>query len=131
LGAFTTSVPNKIGSAIPSKQTITNYWNANAYALPGCPGPGISPCGTEVHIDGNAQRNSLEDPGTNNWDIALLKNTQLNERFSLQFRAEFFNTFNHAQFGPPNNALNSPNFGVITSVTQPPREIQFGLKLLF
>lgn len=131
LGAFTTSVPNKVGPAIPAKQTLTNYWNATGYALPGCPGPGIIPCATEVHIDGNAQRNSLEEPGTNNWDIALEKNTQLNERVSLQFRGEFFNAFNHPQFGPPINALNSGEFGVITSVSQPPREIQFGLKLLF
>jgi len=132
LGAFTTSVPNKIGPAIPSKQTITSYWNASGYALPGCPAPvSLPPCATAVHVDGNAQRNSLEDPGTNNWDIALLKNTQLNERVSLQFRAEFFNAFNHAQFGPPNNNLISGSFGVITNVVQPPREIQFGLKLLF
>jgi hypothetical protein len=131
LGAFTTSVPNKIGPAIPAKQSITKYWNANAYALPGCPNPGITPCATAVHVDGNAQRNSLEEPGINNWDIALEKNTPLNERVSLQFRGEFFNAFNHAQFGSPNNALNSGNFGVITSLGQPPREIQFGLKLLF
>ena len=40
-------------------------------------------------------------PGINNWDIALLKNTTITERFSLQFRAEFFNIFNHTQFLTP------------------------------
>ncbi len=133
LGTFANfqQVPNKIGPALPAKQSINQYWLPTAYALPGCPGPGITPCSTEIHIDGNAQRNSLEGPGTNNWDISLEKDTKLNERMTLQFRGEFFNAFNHPQFGSPNSTLNSGLFGVITSLRQPPREVQFGLKLLW
>lgn len=131
LGAFTTEVPNKVGPVIPSKKTLSQYWLANGYALPGCRGPGNTPCATEVHLDGNAQRNSLELPGTNNWDISLEKNTKLLERLTVQFRSELFNAFNHPQFGGPNSNLASGQFGVISSLAQPPREIQFGLKLLW
>jgi hypothetical protein len=50
----------------------------------------------------------------------------------LDFRAEFFNLFNHAQFGSPGADLNSPTtFGAISSTVNNPRVIQFALKLLF
>jgi hypothetical protein len=134
LGAFATQqVPNKLGPAIPAKQTINQYWLPTAYALPGCSSNlgSVTPCPTAVYIDGNAGRNSLEQPGLNSWDLSAVKDTNLNERLTLQFRSEFFNAFNHPQFGPPNNALNSGLFGVITSLRVPPREIQFALKLLW
>jgi hypothetical protein len=135
LGTFSNfqQVPNKLGPALPAKQTISQYWLPTAYALPGCSSsPGVfTPCSTAVHIDGDAQRNSLEGPGISNWDISLVKDTRFNERLLLQFRSEFFNTFNHPQFGLPNGTLNSGIFGVITSLRHDPREIQFGLKLLW
>ena len=40
-------------------------------------------------------------PGLNNWDVALLKDTLIKESLNLEFRAELFNAFNHAQFGQP------------------------------
>ena len=71
-------------------------------------------------------------PGQFNWDMAILKNTKITEWGTLQFRAEFFNIWNHAQFNPPGNNVNDPtNFGVITSSSNTPRVIQFGLKFLF
>ena len=79
---------------------------------------------------GNSGRNILTGPGTDNWDLALLKDFQLTERFKLEFRSEFFNSLNHARFGYPGGIVGSPTMGVITTAGEP-RDIQFGLKLSF
>jgi hypothetical protein len=82
---------------------------------------------------GNAPRlmPNLRCPGVANFDMSLFKNTQINERFRLQFRAEAFNTFNRVQFGVPNTSINSTAFGVISSQQNSPRNLQLGLRLLF
>ena len=77
---------------------------------------------------GNAGRNILVAPGVNNWDFSVFKTTHLNERFNVQFRVEFFNLFNHAQFGAPVTGIANPNYGRILSAREP-RDIQFGLRL--
>jgi hypothetical protein len=80
---------------------------------------------------GNAPRRFFHGPGINNWDISILKDTRLTERMKLEFRTEFFNAFNHAQFGQPDgNIDDTQTFGKITTA-DPPRIIQFALKLLF
>lgn len=79
---------------------------------------------------GNARRRFFHGPGTNNFDMALLKDTKLTERLDLQFRAEFFNVFNHTQFGIVNGNVNSPTFGQVQSAQQP-RIGQLSLKLNF
>ncbi len=69
-----------------------------------------------------------------NFDMAIIKNTTvggLREDASLQFRAEFFNLFNHAQFNEPDNNVNSTTFGLISSSSVPGRILQFGLKYTF
>ena len=73
----------------------------------------------------------LNGPGENNWDIGIHKDTQIHESVRLQFRAEFFNAWNHAQFANPDNGVADVNFGRISTTQQPAREIQFGLKLLW
>jgi hypothetical protein len=60
-----------------------------------------------------------------------LKNTKLTERLGLQFRAELFNVLNHVSLGNPNSQLGSNQFGTITTQAVNPRQIQFGMKLLF
>jgi hypothetical protein len=82
---------------------------------------------------GNAPRlmPDLRCPGIDNFDLSLFKNTQITERFRLQFRAESFNTFNRVQFGVPNTSINSTAFGVISSQQNSPRNLQLGLRLLF
>jgi hypothetical protein len=82
---------------------------------------------------GNVMRRFFIGPGINNFDMALLKDTQLTENTQLQFRAEAFNVFNHAQFNNPSgNFDNSGNggFGYVTSALNP-RIMQLALKLLF
>jgi len=82
---------------------------------------------------GNAPRvmPNLRCPGINNFDMSLFKNTKINERFQLQFRAESFNTFNRVQFGVANTNINSSAFGVVSSQQNLPRNLQLGLRLLF
>jgi hypothetical protein len=67
-------------------------------------------------------------------DFAIAKTTPLvGERMKLEFRAEFFNLFNGAQFDNPTSAGLNPNsslFGEITTTAEP-RIIQFGLRLTF
>jgi hypothetical protein len=94
---------------------------------------------------GNAGKGIIQGSGVNNWDVNLAKNFHFTERHRLQFRAELFNAFNHAQFDDPvlqplvrdatGRALN-PNAGKITSASdfgfrQTERVIQFGLKYNF
>lgn len=81
-------------------------------------------------VPGNASRRFFHGPGINNWDISIQKDTQLTERMNLQFRTEFFNAFNHAQFGLPDGNISDANFGLVTTAN-PPRIMQFGLKLAF
>jgi hypothetical protein len=48
-----------------------------------------------------------------------------------QFRSEFYNVFNHPQFGMPNTTITSQSFGTVTSMANAPRDLQFGLKVSF
>jgi len=75
-------------------------------------------------------------PAISNTDLAIEKRTPINERFNTEFRAEFYNAWNHTQFANPDgNFSDLPppggTFGVITKTREGPRVIQFGLKVLF
>jgi len=86
---------------------------------------------------GNAGRNILKSPGFQDVDFSLAKTTTIGERFSLQFRAEIFNLFNHPNLGQPVNTVNSAQFGQITATRTvrgdlgSSRQIQLGTKLMF
>ncbi len=82
---------------------------------------------------GNAPRNidTVRMDHMNNWDFSLAKRNDITERVYLQFTAEFFNLFNHVRFGTPNEQVGTPTFGVVTSQVNPPRAIQFGLRVGF
>ena len=70
-------------------------------------------------------------PGVNNWDIGIHRDFRVGEDVRIQFRTEFFNAFNHAQFeaGSSSNVV-SVNFGKALSARLS-REIQFGLKVVW
>ncbi len=78
-------------------------------------------------------RNILRGPHFSNWDMALVKKFDLgSERYSLQFRAEAYNAFNHPNFALPSNGFANPlAFGVISSTVGDPREMQFALIFRF
>ena len=63
---------------------------------------------TPVARFGNLGRNVVIGPGFNNTDFSIIKNTKLGERLRSQFRAEFFDLFNHANFGQPGNVVGTP-----------------------
>jgi hypothetical protein len=106
----------------------------SAFALP------VSVAGgrTLFHF-GSLGRNVIIGPGFNNTDFSVIKNTRLTESVRVQFRAEFFDIFNHANFGQPGRVAQpgSTTFGVITNTrfqtgdSGSSRQIQFALKLLF
>jgi len=82
---------------------------------------------------GNAMRRYFSGPGIYNFDLALLKDTKVTENFQVQFRAEAFNVFNHAQFNNPSGNFNNNyvgGFGYVTSAL-PARIMQVALKFIF
>ncbi|HWA95053.1 MAG TPA: TonB-dependent receptor [Terracidiphilus sp.] len=86
---------------------------------------------------GNSPRNGWYGPGLTQFDASLIKNTKLGEGRDLEFRSEFFNIFNHPNFGQPYSTYGSSSFGQIfttinrTIGTGTQRQIQFALKLHF
>jgi hypothetical protein len=85
----------------------------------------------EVGQLGNSSRRFFGGPGWNNFDLSLTKDVRLTESKSLQFRAEFFNAWNHTQFGSPQGQIsNNPTFGVITGANSP-RIGQVAMKFFF
>ena len=84
---------------------------------------------------GNAGRNILRGPGQSNFDMNLKKTfnmAKVRDGSELEFRAEFFNIFNHANFSNPGNArATASSFGVISTTTTAPRIIQLALKYQF
>ncbi len=102
------------------------YFNPAAFVVP--------PNGTY----GNLGRDTFIGPGLSTLDLSLLKDTKITEKLGLQFRAEFFNILNHANFNTPNlivftsaAGVPSPTAGVITSTSTTSRQVQFALKLMF
>jgi hypothetical protein len=69
--------------------------------------------------------------GTNQWDLSVLKNTRIGEGYNIQFRAEFLNAWNHANFAPPNASTTSSAFGQVTAQRGFPRRMQMTTKFLF
>jgi Carboxypeptidase regulatory-like domain/TonB-dependent Receptor Plug Domain len=137
--------PNLVGNAIlpEGQRTLGQYFNTSAFVLQT---PGTF---------GNAARNNLRGPGIIDSDFSLFKNTKVpwfgrgsgGEGANLQFRAEFFNVFNHTQFNSVDNtfvvqtdANGNPivgstadptsSFGTVNGA-RAPREIQLALKLIF
>ena len=101
-------------------------------------------------VQGNLGRNALRGFGATQVDLTLRRQFKIYERLSLQARADFFNIFNHANFGPPTNYLTSPLFGQSTQMLGAslgaggqngglnplyqiggPRSVQLSLKLVF
>ena len=112
------SRPNLVGNPNTGPETTDKWFNTEAFEAP------------SQFTFGDTGRNIVQGPGLANFDIALVKSTNLKENQRLEFRAEFFNAFNHTNFEVPNGAFLTGNFGKIFS-TADARQIQFGLKLFF
>jgi hypothetical protein len=96
------------------------------------------------NLRGNSGRNTLIGPGLTNLDFSIFKNNRvrrISENFNVQFRAEFFNVLNHANFSVPVTPDNTDIFdstgaptgvaGQLTSTSTTAREIQFAIKLFW
>jgi hypothetical protein len=121
-------------------------WFTNTVCDPraptGCPAGSVFAlpvaAGNVFHF-GSLGRNTLTGPNFKNVDFSLLKNTRITEDVRVQFRAEVFDIFNHANFGQPGRVaqVGSTTFGVITNTRFPTgdsgssRQVQFALKLIF
>ncbi len=86
---------------------------------------------TPLQLLGNAPRTICCGPGISNFDFSVQKLTRLGERTNLEFRAEFFNIFNHTQFlNPDGNITDGLDFGRVKRARDP-RLVQFALKFYF
>ena len=107
---------------------LDSYINASCFTTP----PIVSPDGGMAF--GNSGVGILKGPGQFNFDLAFIKRFSLSwpkEHANLDFRAEFYNLFNHPQFSDPDNNYGDPTFGVISSTNVAPRIVQFALKFSF
>jgi hypothetical protein len=122
LSAYFASRPDVVGDPHAGPHTVEQWLSRTSFRR-------LNPK-TEAGNFGNAGRNIALGPAFGNLDTSLMKNFRFNERWSLQFRAESFNTANHPNFAVPVADLASPNFGRILSAS-PARLSQLALKLLF
>jgi hypothetical protein len=118
------SRPNSTGKSAgfdtPITSRLNRFFDTSTFTLP------------NAFTFGNVSRTlpDVRGPGIVNFDLSLIKNTRIRERFNVQFRAEAFNAFNDTNFGLPGTAIGSPAAGVISSASDS-RIVQFGLKLSF
>ena len=127
-----------------------NFWTANCNQFPASLQPSSGPAVAAqfpqcFNLRGNSGRNIMIGPGTTELDFSVFKNNHVkwaSEDFNVQFRAEFFNILNHANFGPPTvgdgntdifDGTGTPNpiAGQLVRTTTTSREIQFALKVVW
>jgi hypothetical protein len=149
--------PNRLGgpgcSSLVRPGNPTNYIKTQCFAVPTAPSAAFYQANCDpsfgtfpqcFNLRGNAGRNILIGPGTSVLDFSVFKNNavkKISENFNVQFRAEFFNILNHANFAVPITPDNTdifdstgaanPAAGLLTSTTTTSREIQFALKLVW
>lgn len=112
--------PNLVGNPYLSNPTEASWFNTSAFAVP-------------VLSYGNFGKDVLYTAPVQNIDLSLFKRFDFTERYKAELRIESFNTFNIMNLGAPGSTLGSPTFGIITSIAQgkAPRQLQFGMKVLF
>ncbi|MGI4757758.1 MAG: carboxypeptidase regulatory-like domain-containing protein [Janthinobacterium lividum] len=118
----------KGNSYLASGNTLFTTAPAVAYSVAAVAG---GPLATDY---GNSGVGVVRGPGNQNWDMTLVKTTRvggLREDATLDFRTEFFNAFNHAQYANPGTAVGTASYGVINASSVAPRLIQFALKYQF
>ena len=105
----------------PVSERLNRYFDTSVYSQPAAFTFGNEPVFSPV----------LRSPGVRNFDLSLFKNFELRRTTMLQFRVEALNAFNNVQFSGPNTSVTSSSFGVISGQANAPRQLQFGLKLLW
>ena len=117
--------PNNNGQAPrldgPVDQRLNRYFDTSVYSQPAAFTFGNEPIFSPL----------LRAHGVRNFDLSLFKNFDVRQKITAQFRIEALNAFNHVQFSAPNTSVTSSSFGVISGQANAPRQLQFGLKLLW
>jgi hypothetical protein len=109
--------PNVVGS-LSYPHSVSQWFNSNAFAPPA------------FGFFGNAGVGTIRGPREDVWNWALYKTFPIKEKANVQFRAEFFNVFNHPSFGNVDTAVGSGTYGEITSALNP-RILEFALRVSF
>jgi hypothetical protein len=118
IGVSNYARPNIIGDPEVSDPSAQQWFDPKAFAIP-------------VNSFGNSGRNILRAPGFWNVDLGLQRNFPFGGSRRLEFRAEIFNVFNRVNLGNPDVRIDQPTAGRITSMNGIPRQVQFGLRMLF
>ncbi|MGH9661568.1 MAG: hypothetical protein ACRD96_23675, partial [Bryobacteraceae bacterium] len=143
----TFNVPDRVAgetAQVKTNRGPDSFFDPKAFRVPGTV---PSRTGAPIQLIGNAGRRFVRGPGSVNFDFSLFKDTRITERYSLQFRSEFFNLTNTPTFflpggsarsmtciGPaPGSACDASNaeFGQLSNGTATGRQIQFGMRLIF
>jgi hypothetical protein len=113
--------PNQVSNCNPHGGSHANHQFLNSACFP-------APLAGEL---GNASRVPVSGPDFVNSDFSAIKDFRLHGEMGMNFRAEFFNLFNHTQYGSPVNDVNALGFGAVNSTVNNPRLVQFAAKLSF
>ena len=131
--------PNQLNPVNITNRSVAHWFGTNDSMINSCA------AGSDVNKNGNpcvyqtqsttafgdVKTGSLRAPGFFNVDAAIQKNFKTWHDQSLDFRADFFNAFNIASYGNPDNGITDSNFGEISSTRSTERHIQFELKYQF
>ncbi len=128
--SFDTATQASLGCSNPGHQTLDCWFNQAVFVT-----PPLAPGQESAHAFGNARIGDLRGPHLVNFDLVLQKNFKIMERQQIQFRSEFFNLFNHPNFGLPGGGASAPvdvpGGGAITNTATDNRQIEFALKYTF
>ncbi len=111
--------PDRICDGTLDNPTPAKFFNTSCFVVPA------------AGVLGNSARSLLSGPGQVNFDFSVFKTFSIREGSDLQFRTEFFNIFNTAQFDFPGLAVGAANFGVLQATINSSRQVQFALKFRF
>jgi hypothetical protein len=128
--SFDTATQAALGCSNPGHQTLDCWFNQAVFVA-----PPLAPGQQSAHSFGNAKIGDLRGPGLVNFDLVLQKNFKIFESHQIEFRSEFFNLFNHPNFGLPGGgssaAVDVPGGAAITNTSTDNRQIEFALKYTF
>ncbi len=122
--ANTPEVTGKVQFTNPRTVDLTQGLNHNYFSADNISDPNAGTFGNLPHA-------LCCGPALSDTDLVISKKTPINERWNTEFRAEFYNAWNHTQFNNPDGNFSDSTFGQILKVREGPRVMQFGLKFLF
>jgi hypothetical protein len=128
--SFDLATQAALGCSNPGHQTLDCWFNQAVFVA-----PPLAPGQQSAHSFGNARIGDLRGPDLVNFDLVLQKNFKIFESHQIEFRSEFFNLFNHPNFGLPGGgssaAVDVPGGAAITNTATDNRQIEFALKYTF